>query len=287
MLPREPLPKIMEAMARALSVSDIHDFLSRWAPPSLAEEWDNIGLQVGSMRGPVRAILVSLDVTEEAIWEAVEHKANLMVTHHPLFFKPITELTDRSLVMRLARLAAQTEMNILCFHTNLDSTTEGLNDLLAKRLKLKKVRPLLPSRVPLLPQAGLGRVGEIPATRLGVYLKGLAQNLGLKNFRFVGDPRHRIRKVAVMTGSGGAYYPEAKEARADLLITGDVKYHAALEALAEGVAVIDIGHYAGEIGMVPLVAGKLRQWLKRQRKRLPIFETQVASDPFQFYPPKK
>ncbi len=271
-------------MIKQLTVRDFYNFLCKWAPPSLSEEWDNVGLQVGSFIGKVSGILVSLDVTENTLWEAVEHEANLLVTHHPLFFKPILRLDDESPVTRCARLATQMGVNILSFHTNLDSTREGLNDLLARRLGLKSVKPLLPARDPRWASAGLGRIGGLPKLRLRDFIERVAKNLKIEALRFIGDPAHHfVQKVAVMTGSGGAYYREARAAGGDVLVTGDVKYHQALEALAAGLAVVDIGHFAGEIGMVPLVAGKLRNWTRQRKLRVPIHETKVAQDPFQFW----
>jgi dinuclear metal center YbgI/SA1388 family protein len=270
-------------MKKPLRVREIFDFLCGWAPPSLAEEWDSVGLQVGSFEDEVRGVLVSLDVTEPALWEAVEHEANLLVTHHPLFFKPISELTDRTPVMRKIRLAVETGVNVLSFHTNLDAAGEGLNDQLAKRLRLGALKPLVPSRDPRLPKAGLGRLGTTRPTKLAPFLRQVAEALDLGKFRYVGDLKHPIRRVAVMTGSGGGFYHEAKAAGADVLVTGDVKYHHALEAVETGIAIVDIGHWAGEIGMVPLVAQKLRRWLRRRAVRVPVHETQTSEDPFRFY----
>lgn len=268
-------------MPKAILVKEVFDFLSRYAPTALAEEWDNVGLQVGRMREKVRGILVSLDVTGEVLQEAEKKKANLLITHHPLFFRPLKKMDDSTVSMRLTREAIERKINVLSFHTNLDSTREGLNDLLARTLKLQRLKPLIPSKTSS--KAGLGRVGHFKETSLKVFTAFVARVLSLKNFRYVGEPDHPIRTVAVMTGSGGDFFREAKKAGADVLVTGDVKYHAALDALAEGIAVIDIGHFAGEIGMIHLVAEKLRGWFLQKRISLNIFESKVQEDPFQFW----
>ncbi len=267
----------------SITVRQVENFLNRFAPRSLAEEWDNIGLQVGSLNAKVQGILVSLDVTEAVLWEASSHDCNLLITHHPLIMRPISNLDDSTVVKRCAQLAVQLGINILSFHTNLDSTKEGLNDLLAKKIKLKNLKPLFPTRDAHFPKSGLGRIGSIAKTSLKKLLPQIAGQLELKDLRFVGDPKHSIRQVAVLTGSGGGYYREAKNAGADLFITGDVKYHHALDAREEGIAVIDIGHFAGEFGMVPLVAQKLSGWGRKQRLRLKVLETAEQSDPFQFW----
>lgn len=268
-------------MTKPLSVGDIKNLLDKFAPPTLAEEWDNVGLQIGSLQAPVSSILVSLDVTEAVLWEAVEHDANLLVTHHPLLLRPLNCLDDSKAVSRLARLAVQMDLNILSFHTNLDSTREGLNDQLAKAMSLRQIKPLLPSRDPRHPTAGLGRIGKIKKTRLQDFLKTVSRNLKIREFRYVGDLKHPIETVAVLTGSGGGFSQEAKKRNADVLITGDVKYHHALDSLAEGIALVDIGHYRGEIGMVELIAKKLKKWVKEPK--IKIFQTRAQSDPLQFW----
>lgn len=270
-------------MAKTLRVSELHAYLAKFAPPNLAEDWDNVGLQVGSLSDKISHVLVSLDVTEAVLWEAVEHDANLLVTHHPLFMQAIQCLDDSTVSTRLARLATQMDVNVLSFHTNLDSTHRGLNDLLAKALSLKSTKPLMPSLQKNLPKAGLGRLGKIPKTTLGSLMKTLGGKLSLKAMRYVGDLKQPIQTVAVLTGSGGGYFREAKLAGADVLITGDVKYHHALDSLSEGIALIDIGHFAGEIGMVELVAKKLRAWIRNKKAKIKIFETQAQSDPIQLW----
>ncbi len=281
--PRPQIRHLVGPMAKPLLVKDIYHVLAQFAPPTLAEEWDNVGLQVGTFQDKVRGILVSLDVTENALWEAVEEELNLVVTHHPLFLRPFRCLDETTISTRLARLATQLGINILSFHTNLDSTREGLNDLLAKKLGIRRLKPLIPSRDPKLKTSGLGRVGAIRKTTLGNLVREVSKKLRLKNLRYVGDPRHPISKAAVMTGSGGGFFLDAKKAGADVLITGDIKYHYALDALAEGIGLIDIGHYAGEIGMVPLIAQKLRRWTKNRSAKIKVYETQVCYDPFNFW----
>jgi len=270
-------------MARSAKVQDLYHYLCKFAPPQLAEEWDNVGLQLGSLQDTVTGVLVSLDVTEAVLWEAVEHNANLIVTHHPLFFRPVSRLDDSTVPTRLARLATQMDLNVLSFHTNLDATRQGLNDLLAKQLKLRGIQTLLPTTKKGFSKAGLGRVGQTSKTKLKDFLPKVGRLLKLRQFTYVGDLQAAIRKVAVMTGSGGAFFQEAKRAGADVLITGDVKYHHALDANAQGLAMIDIGHFSGEIGMVGLVAKKLRQWTRGKKLKLKITETKSQSDPLQFW----
>ena len=167
-------------------------------------------------------------------------------------------------------------------HTNLDSAPHGLNDLLAEKLKLKFVHPLIAAKEDKTHQAGLGRVGRLPKLLFSEFLDFLSFQLKLKQFRYVGDLNKLISTVAVMSGSGGDFYHHAKLKKADVLVSGDVKYHAALDALGEGICLVDIGHFAGEFGMVSLIANQIRQFLKKQRVFIPVTETLVQQDPFSF-----
>src|SRR5262249_8935542 len=166
-------------MSPQILVKDVYGMLCRFAPLSLAEDWDNVGLQVGRMNEKVRGILVALDVTETVLQEGERLGANLLITHHPLFFRGVSRLDDSTPSMRLVRAAVEKRIHILSFHTNLDATREGLNDLLAARLKLKGIRPLSPSRDPKIKHAGLGRVGRVPKTTLKKFVVQVGRALGL------------------------------------------------------------------------------------------------------------
>ncbi len=270
-----------------LKIQKIYNFLCDFAPPQLAESWDNIGLQVGNLQDEVSKALISLDLTEEVLWEAVDKDAHLVITHHPLFFKPIQCLDDSQVTTRLARLASNMDITVLSFHTNLDATQNGLNDLLAKQLGLKNCAALIASQDPKKPKAGLGRVGKLSKKiSLQDLLEKISSKLKLDNIRYAGSPNHQVQKVAVMTGSGAGFFNEALAAGADVLVTGDLKYHQALDAIAQGICIIDIGHFAGEIGMVQLVAEKLKAWAKKQQYTLEVFETQSQSDPIKYWSPQ-
>ena len=271
-------------MKSSVSIRSVYDFLCRLAPLSLSESWDNVGLQIGSLEDKLQGVLVALDVTEAVLWEAVDHGLNSIVTHHPLIFRPIKKLDDSRAALRCVKLAAQMDLNILSFHTNLDATEGGLNDQLAKILKLQKLKPLIPSAEKQgNSKSGLGRLGQIRKTSLQDFVAQTARTLQLKNLRYVGKPGQSLQKVAVMTGSGGDFVAQALDAGADVLVTGDVKYHQALDAQADGMAIVDIGHYAGEILMLPWLASRLRSLPFIRQNRIPVLEAESGADPFQFW----
>lgn len=268
-------------MTKIITVEDIQNTLDQFAPPSLAEDWDNVGLQVGTHKAKVRAVLCSLDITEAVLWEAVEYGANLIISHHPLFMKTVRVLTDDYLSSKLARLAVQLDLNILSYHTNLDSCVGGLNDDLASRLKLTQIKPLLPSKNPKFPKAGLGRIGKIKKITLEKLIQNISKKLRIKDLRYTGRLMQPIQKVAIVTGSGASLCREAHLAGADALITGDVKYHNALDSTAYGLGLIDIGHFAGEIAATDILSQRLLAWTQTKKLKIKIHQAKSQSNPIQ------
>ncbi|MCB1214290.1 MAG: Nif3-like dinuclear metal center hexameric protein [Deltaproteobacteria bacterium] len=268
-------------MKKKIKVQEVFDYLNAFAPMDLAETWDSVGLQTGDLNKEVQGILISLDPTEAVLWEAAEKGANTLITHHPLLLKPLKVLDNSSIASRLARLSVLLDLNILSFHTNLDATRGGLNDVLAQKIGLKQTQAMIPN--PKNPKVGLGRLGKVPTQSLESLIKKLQKSLKLKNLRYTGDLKQKIHDVGVMTGSGGAYFKEAKEAGAQVLITGDVKYHHALDAQQENIALIDIGHFHGEFPMIKLLADLLKKWAKQKKLKLKIEESLSQQDPFHFF----
>ena len=124
---------------------DIIRVIEAWAEPSLAEEWDNVGLHVGDPEQPVERIMLALTPSEAAIAAAIEKQADMLITHHPLLFKPIKAVTTQSAVGRSIYQLVQNNVALYCAHTSLDAACGGVNDILAKVLGLENVRPLIPA----------------------------------------------------------------------------------------------------------------------------------------------
>ncbi len=122
-----------------MKVQDVHQIMSAWAPPALAWDRDNVGLQVGDPRSRVKGILVSLDPTEESVHEAERSGASLIVTHHPLLFRPLRSVTPASAAARCLELLVRTRIALYSAHTNLDFTREGTSFALASALGLRNV----------------------------------------------------------------------------------------------------------------------------------------------------
>ena len=365
-------------------VSNIIDIINKIANPSLAEEWDNPGMQVGSHTADVTRIMVALDPLPTVIDAAISASCQLLVTHHPLMFKPLRSVSTSTVQGRSIHAAIRGGLSIVSMHTNYDSASGGLNDLLAEKIGLSGCRPLritsttelsklvtfvpddhceqvrnalfplcesignysgcsfsaggdgtftpregaapfsgtigVPQRVseqrlevlvtranlpravkallaahpyeepaydlyPLLNEGrtlGLGRVGHLPESlTLREYSARIRELLDAPLLRYVGDPDSAISKVALCSGSGASLLREGVKAGADVLVTGDVKYHEALDAEDAGICLIDAGHFPTEIIMVDEVSRRLTESLDKARFRgCQVVPYRLQRDPF-------
>jgi len=239
-----------------LTLGQVLAALEEIAPPSLAESWDRVGLMLGGLDAPVNGVLVALDPTLDAVEAAVAVNANCLVTHHPLIFKPLEAIDLARPVGQVVAAALRREINLLAAHTNFDAAAGGVSDVLAGLMDLKEVEPLLP--LAERPGAGLGRVGRLTENlRLAVLAGRVKQVLGLKAARVVGRLEMQVRRLAVCGGSGGSLIEAAAAASAQALLTGEIGYHAARQAEALGLAVIEAGHHATEAPAMVVLAERL------------------------------
>lgn len=340
--------------------ADIVGIINKIAPVALAETWDNPGLQIGDPTAAVSRIMVALDPSPDVVDAALKASCQLLVTHHPLVFKPLSSISTTHPQGALIHRAIKAGLSIASLHTNYDIASGGLNDVLATRLGLCNCVPLkvttvceqvklvvfvppghldhlrstlspftvqqgnysdcsfaaggtgtfmplegarpftgtagelsrvqeerlellvlraqLPRVVkallaahpyeepafdiyPLLNEGerlGIGRIGRLPEpVLLGEYVGQLRNILAAPALRYAGDPARRISKVALCSGSGASLLREAVRSGADVLVTGDVKYHEARDAQDLGLAVIDAGHFPTEIIMVDEITARL------------------------------
>ena len=236
-------------------IGDVLRIVDRVVPEALAEEWDNTGLQVGSLNRYAKGIILSLDADIAMFDKAREVGANIAITHHPLFFNPIKRLDLDTPHGRIIERAVLDGVTLYSAHTNLDIMEGGVNDTLARRIGLLNKRPF----------ANMGRIGEVSSEEtLEAIAVKLKSDFSLPYVTIVGDLGRRINRIAVCGGSGGSLVKDAAENGADLLITGDVKYHAARDAEAYGIAVIDIGHFASESVGLPVLASIIKEALGKE-----------------------
>lgn len=366
-----------------VTIRDVMGALDAFASPGLAEPWDRPGLQVGDPDARVDAVLVAVDPSPPALAQARSHGVQLLLTHHPLLLDPLARIDLSSAVGRLLAELIREGIGVIACHTNLDRVQGGVNDVLARRLGLEGLQPLLPGEgqvrltvavpsghepgvvralaasgagsvgwypgsafsvpgvetsvrpagselsagpagrpaeekvthlqaavpksrvgsirraligahpheepaIDLCPlenpsrESGLGRLGVLPEpVSLAEFAAEVVRRLDAPGARFVGEASRVIERVALIGGSGATLWREAQCAGADVLVTGDVKYHTAREAESSGFCIVDAGHGCTETGAVDALAGALEDWARTAQARIRV-ETYVEPEPFRW-----
>ena len=238
-------------------VSDILNFVETLAPRSMKMDWDNVGLLCGSRATPVTKVLVALDPFEHVCKEAADWGAEVIVTHHPLIFRPLPNITDETTIGRGIRVLIKHDISAINAHTNLDQAPGGVNDVLAKTLGLENIRVITPCGVTEEGQPwGLLRMGDAPAQALETFLGHLKTALGCSGLRYVSGGKS-VRKVAVGGGACADGFREALDAGCDTFVTADVKYNQFWDAEFVGMNLIDAGHFATENPIISVLAEKI------------------------------
>ena len=237
-----------------MKCSEILEKFEKDFPENAAEDWDNPGLLAGRRDSEIRTVYVTLDVTDEAVADAVSAGADLIVSHHPLIFSPVRRVTDEDRIGR--RMLTMIEHHIACLaaHTNFD--VRKMADLNEKQLGLKNTEVLMVTgERDGLPE-GIGRVGEVPEEMtLSSFCERVKAALSVPSVLCYGDADRTIRRAAVSGGSGKSVIGDAKKKRADVIVTGDIDYHTAIDSVADGLAVIDAGHYGTEYCFIDYMVG--------------------------------
>lgn len=214
------------------------------APLATAESWDNVGLLWGDSDGEISQIMTCLTLTPDVADEAIQAGAQLVVTHHPLLFKPVqrvtTETTEGGMLWRLARAGVA----VYTPHTAWDNAPDGINAWLARTLGLTDVQPLRPFDDP---SRGAGRYGALSQPQsLTALVDHVRKALDSPRIEFVGDPKRTIQTLGIACGSAAEFWKDAERQGCDALLTGETRFHGALEVRAADFPLILAGHYATE-----------------------------------------
>lgn len=240
-----------------IKVKDIAKAIEDFAPKELQESYDNTGLQIGDPEMTVSAVLLCLDVTEDILAEARRRRCNMIVSHHPLLFSGLKQITGITPTQRIVAEALCSGIAIYASHTNLDSAFQGVSYELAHMLNLTDVRPLQPSAESA--DTGLGVIGSISPTPKLEFLRKVKETLNVGHLKYAEQAPHLvIRKVAICGGAGASLIREARAAGADALLTGDLKYH---DFTSNGYDLLlaDIGHYESELCTKRIFSRIIRQ----------------------------
>lgn len=261
-------------------ISEIVEFLEQYAPPELAEDWDNVGLLVGRAETPVNSILTCLTLTPDVAEEAVERGVQLIVTHHPVLFRGTQRVTDGTSEGRLLLKLIEHKVAVYSPHTSFDSAAQGINQSLSESFGLNSVMPIRPGEG--TPDAGSGRWGILSENiALHEFLKMASMAVGADYLEYSGDPGAVVSTVAVACGSGAGFLDDAVRLGCDTFVTGEARFHSALAARDQGIALVLLGHYASERPAVESLARVLNEAFRG----LNVFASLVERNPLSVYMP--
>lgn len=226
-----------------VSVNDVLEYLWELAPIQMKEDWDYVGLMVGHRDRPVQKLLVALDPFYSVCQEAADWGADLLVTHHPLFFGGTKCVTDETEDGRSALLLIEQGIACIAMHTNLDAAPGGVNDCLARRLGLRDIQILQPAGVTENGNVyGIGRIGNIDTCSVQDFARAVKEKLGCDGLRYC-DTGRPVSKVAVGGGACAGFLSLAASLGCDAFVTSDCKYNQFQDARELGVSLIDAGHF--------------------------------------------
>lgn len=255
-------------------LQDVIKKLTDLAPEAYAQEWDNVGLLVGDRAQEISKIFIALDADETAIAQAQACGAQLLLTHHPMIFSPLKRInTDEFIGARVVKLL-QAGISCYAMHTNYDAARMGT--LAAERLGIPVEAPLGDLFEREGQVYGIGTIGNM---RGGCSLKQLGdqvkQRFGLQTVKIFGDLEKPVSRVAICPGAGKSMIGDALCQGAQVFITGDIDHHSGIDAVAQGLCIIDAGHY----GIEHIFISDMQEYISRE---LPQIEAvaQERNDPF-------
>jgi len=258
------------------TIRRIVEALETLAPLSLQEDYDNSGLQVGLAGQEVTGVLVCLDITEEIIAEAVRRDCNLVVSHHPLIFRPLKRVTDATWQQRCVMEAVRHGICLYSAHTSLDNAEDGVNYRIASVIGLRNLR-WLEERPGAGVSSGSGVVGDLPEPEdADAFLARLKEAFGIKCLMHTALPGAPVRRVALCGGAGSFLMDAARAKGADCFITGEISYHHYFDA--DGLLLVAMGHYQSE----QFTKDLLRDFLAERFPGLRVELTETDTNPIQY-----
>ncbi len=226
---------------------EVVEILETLAPERMACDWDNPGLLAGRMDKEVKKILLTIDADDSAVEAAVSMGADMIVSHHPLIFRPVKRVTDQDFIGRRLLSMIQADMSYFAMHTNLDAAPGCVSDLAAGRLGLETRAPLALLGEEEGTPYGIGKTGVLKEPVTGKEFAGqIKKEFGLPFVTVYGNQlweKEPVRKAAVCPGAGGSTIRAALAVGAQALVTGDIGHHDGIDAAAQGMMIIDAGHY--------------------------------------------
>lgn len=209
--------------------------IEKLAPLDTAQNWDNSGWQIYLGKEDTQKIMLCLTVTQNVLSQAIEQGCDLIISHHPVIFNPIKKITDSSNAEKIIIEAIKNDIQIYSAHTNLDIANGGVNDILCERLGIDVIETRCD---------GFVKVAKLPEfIDIDSFILKLKISLNVSKIKLINPSDKKfVQTIAVCSGSGASFVTELHDV--DVFITGDVKYHNALDV--RDIVLIDAGHYETE-----------------------------------------
>ena len=251
---------------------EIIECLEEVSPRSFAESWDNVGLLCGRMEREVKSIYIALDATSEVINAAIAADVDMLLTHHPMIFKPLKKIQGNDFIgERILRLAEH-QISYYAMHTNFD--VMGMADAVADELSLQDRKVLSVTFEDDISKEGIGRIGVLPqAMNLAQCAQYIKNSCKIEHVKVYGKPTDTVIMAAVCPGSGKSCIEDAIALGADVLITGDIDHHEGIDAVERGLSIIDAGHYGLEKIFVPY----MEEYCKRKLPGIQVYAAPVQN----------
>ena len=259
-----------------MKARDLIERYEAYCPQELSMEGDISGLQIGTLDKLVDRVMVTLDVRETTVAEAIEKGVDLIITKHALIFRPLSDLVATPQNKIFLDLIKH-DIAVYVSHTNIDIVPDGLNDWFCDRLGIKFTKPLSLTH----DSYGIGRIGDIPRQTFSEFALKVKDTFNLDSVRLVsyGQETKVIRRVAICGGSGQSFYKEALAKGADVYVTGDIYYHTAQEMITNGLLGIDPGHHI-EVLFIEKLIEKMEKWKYENQWNVTFIASQAQTNPF-------
>ncbi len=260
-----------------MTIRRIVEALETLAPLPLQEDYDNAGLQVGLIDDEVTGVLLCLDITEGIVDEAVRKGCNLVVSHHPLIFKPLKRISGETYQQRCVMKAILGGVTLYSAHTNLDNAEDGVNYRIASLVGLKDLEWLEEKPVTAGRACGSGVIGDLPAPMdAAAFLRSLKDSFDVECLMHTDPAGVTVRRVALCGGAGSFLMEAARAKGADCFITGEMSYHRFFDA--EGMLLVAMGHFQSERFTPDL----LRDFLAGRFPGLRLEMTETDTNPIKY-----
>lgn len=249
-------------------IEDIKNYMESWAKNDYQLSWDNSGSQV-EFKDFTKSVVLAMDVTDKVIDKAIETESKLIISHHPMFFSGNKNIIEGTYLGDNIIKLIKNNISVFSYHTSMDVADDGVNDTLFEKLNLKGKYVLTYEE-----EKAMGLVGEFEsAYSLEELDKFLKEKLQVKKIKYYGRTNRKIKKVAILGGSGADFIDIAKSNGVDAYITSDIKYHDGQRAYEEDLILIDLGHFYSERIILP----KIKKRLEKNFKELDFYIQEESS----------